>query len=80
MNFIMSKSNKIPAKEILKGIYYVIIALAIAESLKNTFEIEKTPEIFLASFFLFFGFMGTLVRYVLGAIIHFDKEIKEKEE
>lgn len=75
---MISESRKIPAKEILKSIYYVIIALAITESLKNTFEIIKTPERFLANFFLFFGFMGTLVRYVLGAIIHFEKDIKIK--
>lgn len=70
----MSESSKIPAKDIIKSIYYVIIALAITEALKNTFEIVKTPERFLAGFFLFFGLMGTLVRFVLGAIIHFDKK------
>ena len=47
----MSENSKIPAKDILKGIYYVIIALAITEALKNTFEIIKTPERFLTCFF-----------------------------
>lgn len=67
--------------EVLKLIYMVVAGLALADGLENIFVDDSKNFIFVPGlrFILFLIFLSIVVRFVHGAMRHFDQNYKEEQ-